>query len=845
MHVVRRSSTTICALLCVGLVLGGARPARAETRAFAFPTALRPGSLNNIAASRTAPVAFVGSRDTDTVFAFDPRSGAYVGEIQVADGPLSLTLLELDGRRLLGVTCDGFLGASPNVVALVDATDPTAMSLVRTVPLPEGYVFLLGHQTMRFVDDAGSFVVTATDPVTAKALLVSYDGTSGAELDRVEVGFVPASIFVRETGGRRIVALSQSVAPHGRITIVDATDLAALSVERIIRLPNKSGLYNVNNVVLDGDGSHGFVASGDGNVLYSFEVGTGRVLSRIVTGSFPTTIVGFEVDGAPLLLVTNEASASLSVYDVRDPATPTLVSHFDASSAFLDVAPSISSDGRTVFVASTDQNKMFAVDTLTGGLRYRVPTGKRPVSSAVWEGGGQVFSCFAASTGANVTTVRDDVAGAAIQTFGGPAGAVYFTLYQNVAFSRDGRYAFVASKLTNELLSFDAESGSLVGRIGVSVAPSQIAVADGADGRRRVAVLGSGDSVLTVVDATDPAALAVQGAVSIESPYPFYLEFANIAVTGDGSTAFVADGNQFVYSIDLATATIAGSTGTGFAPVTLALREDRGQRRLAVLNAMSGSSSVAVLDATNPAAMSQVAAAALPQDLVVALNNVPKFTVDGRYVVVGASLSERVLTIDAETGRIAGSISKTSSVVAAPFADGGTQRFATVELGTDEGTVYRLKKSGKPRSEVALKANPGGFFLVGNDPIVGPDGSTVLVTNFGSANLLAFDARTGVFTGELPLGRGPGQFALGAGSGAVAALEVNGTASRVLFAHLSDLGTPTASRPKESAPSGLRTSQRSTGAVGIATVKAPTGRVATYSIGRRSLLEWTPPSKPN
>jgi hypothetical protein len=127
-------------LSAVGLI----PPARAETRAASFPTAFRPNTLNNVAASRTAPVAFVGSRDTDTVFAFDPRTGGALGQIEVADGPLAVSIDETGGRRLLGVTCDGFLGAASNVVAVVDATDPAAMRLVRTIQVPDGHAFFLG-----------------------------------------------------------------------------------------------------------------------------------------------------------------------------------------------------------------------------------------------------------------------------------------------------------------------------------------------------------------------------------------------------------------------------------------------------------------------------------------------------------------------------------------------------------------------------------------------------------------------------------------------------------------------------------------------------------------------------
>ena len=836
----------VAAAIAVLFFAAFASPALAETRAVTFPTALKPNTLNNVAVSRMAPVAFIGSRDTDTVFAFDPRTGTAIGQVEVADGPLYIEVLERAGSRMLAVSCDGFLGAASNVITFIDATEPQSMRVLRTVALPEQHVFFLGYRTLRFIDDGQVMLVTATNENTAVALLMAYDVATGSELGRVEVGFAPGSLDIGFDGTRRIVAVSQSVAPRGRVTIVDATDVGSMQVLRTIKFPRKSGLYNVNNVELSDDARFGVVATGDGNVFFTFEPASGRVLAKTVTGAFPTYSRLFTSGGAPRLLVTGENASAVFVYRMEDPAAPALLGVYDAPSVFLDVEPAISSDGSTAYAGTTDGNRIYVVDLSTGALRYQVSTGQRPISTAVWEGGGERFVCTAAANSSDVTTFRDTDGAFIGFRFAGPAGAALFSLYQNIVIDRSGTTAYVASQRTNELLAIDIASAAVVDRIELGSKPSQLAIAETVEGRRTVLALCFGDATLAAVDVTDPSDLRLEHQTPIETPYPFFLEFANVAVTFDGSTAFVADGNQFVYAIDVATGETRGSVGTGFIPVTTSLFEDRGQRRLAVLNASSDSTSVTVLDVTNPAAMSIVSTTPLPKNLFVALNNVPRFSVDGRFVFVGASLSEILFTIIVETGTIAGSLEKTNAVVPAAFADGATQMFAVANLGTDPTLTYRLKKSGSPRAATSIDELENGFVLVGNDPVVSADGSSGYVPNYGRSSLIAFDPRTGALRGELPLGKGPGQIAIDRASGAIAAIEVNGSASRILIGNLSDLA---AIRTKAAAASRRlqgASLARSTGSVTDRDVRrdgADRPRLATYSIKDRRLSQWNPPSK--
>lgn len=123
----QKSTIALAVALTFVAILTPERVVNADSRRVSFATAFAPDPRNAIVASANAPVAFVTSRGTDTVFAIDPRSGAEVGRIAVGDGPLHVELFESGARRLLAVTCDGELGAPRNFVAVVDASDPSTL----------------------------------------------------------------------------------------------------------------------------------------------------------------------------------------------------------------------------------------------------------------------------------------------------------------------------------------------------------------------------------------------------------------------------------------------------------------------------------------------------------------------------------------------------------------------------------------------------------------------------------------------------------------------------------------------------------------------------------------------
>jgi WD40 repeat protein len=652
-----------------------------------------------------------------------------------------------------------------------------------------------------------------------------------------------------EASGKTLFAVAHATTPRGRVTVVDVTNPAALTVVSTVTLPKRASVFNVNDVALTPDGRTGFVASSDGNALFSFDAATGAVLSRTYAGTGPASVRLVSPGGSPRLVVTSELLGDLLVFDVADPASPKLAVTFDSPSSYLDEPPALSSDGRLAICTSADGNRVSAVDVATGALVATMATGKRPIASALWEGPEGRFALVLGGESRTVSSLK--LAPSGFQpsgTFSGPEGAVTFSLYQNVVVSDDGEVAFLASRSTSELLAVDLDSAALVGRVAVGGGPSQVAVARDRQGRLRVAVLSADDATLAIVDATDPTNMAVAGTAPINGPYPSLLEYTNVVFSGDGSTAFVANASQFVYAVDAATAEVLGVVGTGFIPMTLALREDAGKRSLAVLNVQAGATSIAIVDATEPRAMSVRAKYEAPQSLEVALNNVPAFTQDGRHVIVGASFSRKVLAVDVATGTLAGTADGSSAVRPATFADGARQKFAAVNLGPSPTTFFRLSKRGAPRAAGAFEPPDGSYFVAGNHPLVGPDGASGIVANYGRGSLLAFDPRTGNVTGEIALGGGPGDVAVDWTRGRAVAIEANGTASAVIISDLTSEALATARSAHGSTPRPTRGRLRRTD-IGLRSPNGGTGaesaeRRATFSPTSKRVKLWQIQSNP-
>jgi len=722
------------------------------------------------------------------------------------------------------------------------------MSVVSIAYLPDGFVFLFDYSSARFVHGGDALVTPATDERDGRGVLLAFDTATGAEQGRLQVGYVPCATSVVETGARTLVAVAHATAPRGRVAIVDATNLSALSTLATAVLPKNAAIYNVNDVALAPDGSVGFVASADGNALFAFDMATGAILSRTPAGFGPTATRFAMPGGSPRVVVTSELTGDLLTFDVADPRAPRLIATFSSPASLLDEAPALSRDGTIAICTSVDNNRLSAARVESGALVANGVVGDKPIASAFWEGPEGQFALVLGERSRSVSCVKITSSGfVTTGTFLGPQNAVRFALSQNVALSDDGRFAFVASAESNELIALDVESATVAGRLTVGRKPGQIAVRRDNQGRLLVAAVCAEDSTLAIVDATDARSMVLRDQASIDSPFPALLDYANVVFSSDGEYAFVGNAGQFLYAVDTSTVEVVGAVGTGFVPLTIAEREAEGRRILAVLNVQAGATSVAVVDATEPRNMTILAKYPAPESVEVALNNVPAFSSDGQYVIVGASFSRKVFTIGTFSGLLAGTATDTNAVRPVTFADGSKQKFAAVNLGPNAASLYRLSKKGVPKPSGSFQPPEGSYFVAGNNPTIGPDGTSGVVPNYGRGSILTFDARSGELTGEIALGAGPGDIAVDWANGRVVALEVNGTASSLIVADLaesaSSLAAQFGSEARTAPTHRMVRDDSSRSGIARGSIRSSRGSRSVYSETLRRIITWQPLSK--
>ena len=838
MHINRVLVRGLLLALLIGLFSPVCTEAKAETVRVSLPTAFRPDTLNSVTPSPSAPVAFTASRETDTLFAFDPRNGALIGKIEVGDGPQFVRLREDGGRRTLAVSCDGQLSSPQNVIAIVDATNPAHMRIIARALVPVGYEFLLGYATVHFSPD-GSMVIAALTELangTARGALMTFDASDGNFLNQVDIAFAPSSAALANRDGKVIVAISHATGPRGSVTLAEVLPDGTAIVYHRVLLPDNSSMFNVNTVEMSANGRIGYVCSSVAQFLFTFDTETGEILSREYSGAFPTAVHPFRQNGKDHLLVVAETSAAVFIWDMSNPRDPRELGSFYSGAAFIDSPASITSDGKMAFATSSDGDLVLAIDLTTGDATYNEVIGDYPVATAVWQDGTDTYVCVLGAFSDDVNCLQATDRGFRRRgVFAGEAGSVQFGIYQNIALSPSGDYAFIASTGTDELLAIDVAEGSVVGRISVGVSPAQVAVTADSEGRLRVATLGAGDSKVTVVDATTPAAMAVLGSVDIDSGAPFYLQLANMVFSGDGKTLFVAEASLFVVAVSVETMEIVGVIAAGHAPVRIALREAEGKRTLAVLNASPFSTGITLIDATNPRSMKRTAEYTAPEGTIVALNNIPSFSSDGRVVVFGASVTNDMFVVNAGTGQLVASYSGVSPLKPAPYVSGGVGRIAAFGAATVAPKYFRFLKSGSLKLTSQGESLDRSYFIASNTPFVGPTGDIGFVPDYGRRSLLFFDPATGNYTGEIPIEGGPSEMAVDWQNRRAVVINANGPAGDVFIVDLDDAGPITS----KASPKGVRSmAMESRGLLTAKSALRTNPRVRYFPMSERRIVGW-------
>lgn len=305
-------------------------------------------------------------------------------------------------------------------------------------------------------------------PAGAQTLLIGNKGedsvsfvdiTSGREMARVATGRAPHEIAVSPDGRRAAV-----VAYAGNS--IDLLDVATARRVRTIDLG-----ANLR--------PHGLVWLSDGRLVATAE-GSGTLVVVPAAGDVPGPVSAFPTGAAGshmvailpqrgLAYVANMRSGSVSVMDL-DGRAPTRM--FPVGGVPEGIA--LSPDGRTLWVADRDGDRVHVLDARTGKELARMSTGRMPIRVLVTPS-----RTYVSNAGAGTLSVFDT------RTFR-PAGTLTVSgapeaMQVTILLSRDGKRLYAAETGTNQVAELDLASGRVLRRLpagkngdGLAISPLRV-----------------------------------------------------------------------------------------------------------------------------------------------------------------------------------------------------------------------------------------------------------------------------------------------------------------------------------------------------------------------------------
>ena len=203
--------------------------------------------------------------------------------------------------------------------------------------------------------------------------LISFSVTSGKVISTLVVGETAGPISMVEAAGRRLIAVpalsdaSQGLAPT--VSIVDAKSARRLDVKSLLVLPADAQITTATRPVLTRDGRFCLIASSFSEPhLFSFDIETGQLVSQLSLVGRPSEMAFHDEGGKRRLAISSAVANSVSIIDVDAEGQLSLASSFAPTGARLDEAnnPAFSGDGRTLYIAASEGDQLFAIDADSG-----------------------------------------------------------------------------------------------------------------------------------------------------------------------------------------------------------------------------------------------------------------------------------------------------------------------------------------------------------------------------------------------------------------------------------------------------------------------------------------------
>lgn len=424
-----------------------------------------------------------------------------------------------DRRPVTAITCLLLLG-----LAIAQASDRrTTLSGVRTVTLPS--TAILGDHAQPLISSSGKvgFVASVTG-----GSLVSFSVTSGKILSSVAVGETLGSIAMVEVGGRRLVAVPAANDPAAgtpvTVTIIDATSAKHPELKSLLILPHDALITPATSAVLTRDGRFCLIASSfDVPTLYCFDVETGQLVSHLALIGRPSEITIYDGESRRLIAVASATSNNLAVMKIDEQGALTSASNFSPSIAKFEEAnnPAFGSDGRTLYIAASTGDRLFALDSESGIIIDSISIeSPARISVAPSAGGVDLIATTRIRRPANakrggVSVIANQNGRLVGKSEFTPPEAIEFSQANNVAFTDDAATAFIGSS-SGILFAFNTENGELQSYHQAGSELRRVALSEKTHSVAAVRSAPSGDEVTIIgfdvvgTDEVDPSAPTIE-----------------------------------------------------------------------------------------------------------------------------------------------------------------------------------------------------------------------------------------------------------------------------------------------------------------------------------------------
>jgi hypothetical protein len=412
------------------------------------------------------------------------------------------------------------------------------------------------------------FVSSVTD-----GSLIAFSTTSGKILSSMVIGETVGPISMIEENGRRLIAapaVNLPAANHpATITIIDASKAKQMELMALLALPVSAQITPSTQAFLSKDARFCVIASSfDEPTLYSFNIETGEMVSQFPLLGRPSEMTFYDDGAARAIAVASSISNNVAL--VKLDAQGQLISSGDFSPAegrFEEINnPAFSADGRTLYIAAANGNRVFAINARNGALQSQaVVEAPQRITVAPRRGNFEMLGITRIRRPINtsrggVSILRHQSKELSLQAEFTPPEGIEFSRANNVVFNAEASSAFVGSS-TGVLFAFSTATGELESYQVVGNEIRRLVLSD--KGKKVAAVRSnsSGDEVVLTEFDSESQSSGEQPSITSLKPDLVEQGFANnLRITVEGEN--LTDGDALLINgVEVATDFVKGGSG--------------------------------------------------------------------------------------------------------------------------------------------------------------------------------------------------------------------------------------------------------------------------------------------